>query len=258
MRGNVMRFILWLGVLGTLITSIVGTPVDAKPSGVPVHPSARCAVFWSAMTRGVPQGSPPLKESIARKEAWLAHAVSAIGETKANRILNADGPYYGNQVREMAGDADAIRAFAANYSSCETAPSSGPPIIRNAAPAVSAKPIPTVTAKDKESGDRAFRCAGMAQMNEDIGNFVATKYYGKLSDYLPIIQHFRPDLSDVEIKKRVISAQMEYAKLLERDKSARRTATLAGKQWDVEKSEGAVLFQGCAQMANVMSRFIKK
>lgn len=253
-----MKIILWLGAVAMLTTGSAGTPVDAKPTSGAVHPSARCAVFWSAMTRGVPQGSEPYTQFIARKDAWLSDAISAIGTTEANRILNADGPYYGNQVREMAGNADAMRAFAANYSGCETAPSSGTSIVRNAVPTAPAKPIPTVTAKDKESGDRAFRCAGMAQMNEDIDNVVATKYYGKTSDYLRIIKHFRPDLSDINIKKGVATAQIEYAKLLERDKAARRNATLAGKQWDVEKSEGAVLFQGCAQMANVVSRFIKK
>lgn len=253
-----MKMVLAPVVLAIAVSSFAAVPANAKPTGVPIHPSARCAVFWSAMTRAVPQNSTPYAQMTARKEAWLAHASAAIGATKANKILNADGPYYGGLVREMAGDAAALQAFAANYSECEKTPAEASPAVGISAPAANAKAPPTVTAKDKQNGERALRCAGMARMNEDMDNLIAVQLYGKLSDYLPIVSHFRPDLSDTEIKSALMSAQQEYAKLIVRDKSARTASTMAGQKWDIEKSEGVILSRECAQMANVMSRFIKK
>lgn len=232
-------------------------PAYSKPTGVPVHPSARCAVFWSAMTRSVPQDSPAHKEMTARKNAWLADAAASIGQPEANRILNAHGPYYGNQVREMAGNATALQAFAAKYSNCNSVPASRAITRSNGSNPAFIKPIPAVTEKDKANGVRALACAGMARTNEDMGNIPAVELFGKSSVYLRIIKHFRPDFAEADIKSGIVAAQIDYAKLVTRNHADRHSHTMTGKPWDIKKSELLVFSRECARMANVMARIVQ-
>ena len=212
------------------------------------------------MSRAAPAGSPAHDQMTARKTQWLARAVSEIGESEANRILNANGPALGQQVRDFAGDSDKMQAFAAAYADCETLPAgkSGVTAKAPSAKAPAAKAPPVITEGDRANGEQALGCAGMARLYEDTDNIIASDLYGKLADYSPIIDHYRPDLTPEQKQAGIMKGQKDFAQMIVQDGVARRAAIIAGKPMTPEQNESVKFSKECARMYNVLKRVIGK
>ena len=240
-----------LALLSTLPTA----SIHAKPILGPINPAARCAAFWSGMTRAAPAGSPAHDQMTERKNQWLALAVTQIGESEAKRILNANGPALGQQVRDFAGDSDAMQGFAAAYADCEALPAAKSAVTAKA-PWTKAPPV--ISDRDRANGERALACAGMARHYEDIDNILATDLYGKSADYSPIIDHYRPDLTPAQKQSGIMKGQKDFAQMLVQDGVARRAAIMAGKPMTTEQNESVKFSKECARMSNVLKRVIGK
>lgn len=219
----------------------------------------QCASLYGFIGGQVPSGSPAQAETSKRRAAWVDYAAKANGgDTGAAQQAAIETTIaMRRDLAALAGDEAKIAAKLQPLNTqCENPPPATVPAAKLAAaprPAPAAKPAPTVTDRDRQNGERAIQCAGMARLNGDIENIIALDLYGDEATYQKIITHFRPDLPAKERESAIMAAMVEHGKLVLQDKEDSRANIMAGKgSLKPDQMKAVQRSQECARMVNAL------